>query len=153
MAYTTAEGRQELLDALAQAAGELGFASACLSEAFEQLDEYSGERLEERCFRPVQAAYGRAKRTHAEFAKRHGLGAASFEPPESTGVPSQGPAAFVLRAVEAAGAADRSLADLQDSMLPVEAGDEELRAGLRAVREPLDGLPEAAREFLRGLGR
>jgi hypothetical protein len=26
-------------------------------------------------------------------------------------------------------------------MLPVEAGDEELRAGLKAVREPLGGLP------------
>jgi hypothetical protein len=38
-------------------------------------------------------------------------------------------------------------------MLPVEAGDEELRAGLKATREPLGALPAAAREFLRGLGR
>jgi hypothetical protein len=38
-------------------------------------------------------------------------------------------------------------------MLPVEAGDEELRAGLKSVREPLGGLPGKARDFLRGLGR
>ena len=38
-------------------------------------------------------------------------------------------------------------------MLPIEAGDEELRAGLKGVREPLGGLPGRAREFLRGLGR
>ena len=51
------------------------------------------------------------------------------------------------------GVADRTLADLQDSMLPIEAGDEELRAGLKAVREPLGEVPLRAREFLRGLGR
>jgi hypothetical protein len=38
-------------------------------------------------------------------------------------------------------------------MLPVEAGDAELRAGLTSVREPLGGVPAAAREFLRTLGR
>jgi hypothetical protein len=152
MAYTTTEARQDLLDTLAQAASELGFASACLSEAYEQLDEYSGERLEQDCFRPVQIAYGRAKRTHTEFAGRHGLPAAAFAQ-QPAGVPSQGAAAFVERAVEAASASDRTLADLQDSMLPVEAGDEELRAGLKSVRDPLAGLPEAGRAFLRGLGR
>ena len=41
MAYTTSEARQELLDTVAQAANELGFASACLAEAYEQLDEYN----------------------------------------------------------------------------------------------------------------
>jgi hypothetical protein len=39
MAYTSSEARQELLDTLAQAANELGFAGACLGEAYEQLDE------------------------------------------------------------------------------------------------------------------
>jgi hypothetical protein len=39
MAYTTSEARQELLDTVAQATNELGFASACLAEAHEQLDE------------------------------------------------------------------------------------------------------------------
>ena len=152
MAYTTEEARQELLDTVAWAANEIGFASACLAEAYEQLDEDSADRLEEDCFRPVQMAYGRAKRTHTEFARRHGLQADAFEE-QPTGLASQGAAGFVARAVEAVGAADRSLAGLQDSMLPVEAGDEELRAGLKAVREPLAGLPVKARQFLRGLGR
>jgi hypothetical protein len=152
MAYTTSEARQELLDTLAAAADDLGFASACLAEAYEQLDEYNGDRLEDQAFRPVQMAYGRAKRTHTEFAGRYGLEPASFEQ-QAAGVPSLGAAVLVERAVEAAGAADRTLAALQDSMLPVEAGDAELRAGLMAVREPLSGLAGRAREFLRGLGR
>ena len=121
-------------------------------EAYEQLDEQSGDRLEEACFRPVQLAYGRAKRAHSEFAGRHGLEAAAFEQP-TTGLASQGAAAFVGRAVDAVGEADHLLAELQDSMLPVEAGDEELRAGLKGIREPLGGFPGKAREFLRGLGR
>jgi hypothetical protein len=152
VAYTTAEARQQLLDAVAWAANELGLASACLAEAYEQLDEASGDRLEEQCFRPVQAAYGRAKRTHSEFAGRHGLQAAAFELP-AAGLPSQGATGFVARAVEAVRAADGELAELQDSMLPIEAGDEQLRAGLKAIREPLAAVPSAARQFLRGLGR
>jgi hypothetical protein len=152
MAYTTSEARQELLDTVEEAANELGFASACLAQAYELLDEYNADRLEAECFRPVQRAYGRAKRTYSEFAVRHGFPAAAFEP-QPTGLASQGAASFVARAVEAVGAADRTLADLQDSMLPVEAGDEELRAGLKSVREPLGGLPGNARDFLRGLGR
>ena len=152
MAYTTSEARQELLDTIAQAATELGFAGACLAEAYEQLDEYNGDRLEADCFRPVQVAYGRAKRTHTDFAVRHGFAAAAFEA-QPTGVASQGAASFIAQAVEAVGVADRTLADLQDSMLPVEAGDEALRAGLTAIREPLAGVAGAARDFLRGLGR
>jgi hypothetical protein len=152
MAYTTAEARQELLDTVAQAANELGLASACLAEAYELLDEASGDRLEEQCFRPVQIAYGRAKRAHTEFAGRHGLQAAAFEQ-QPTGLPSQGAAVFIQRAVEAVGAADRTLAGLQDTMLPVEAGDQELRAGLKSIREPLGDVPAKARQFLRGLGR
>ena len=152
MAYTTSEARQELLDTVAQAANELAFASACLAEAYELLDEYNGDRLEAELFRPVQLAYGRAKRTYTEFAGRHGLQAAAFEN-QSTGLASQGAASFVARAVEAVGIADRILAELQDSMLPVEAGDEALRARLKEVREPLGGQPRKARDFLRGLGR
>ena len=47
MAYATSEARQELLDTVARAANELGLASALLAEAYEQLDEDSGDRLEE----------------------------------------------------------------------------------------------------------
>ena len=152
MTYTTSEARQELLDTVAESANDLGFAAACLAEAYEELDEYNGDRLEAECFRPVQVAFGRAKRTHTEFARRHGLETAAFET-QPPGLASQGAASFIARAVEAVGEADRTLADLQDSMLPVEVGDEELRAGLKAVREPLGGLPGKARDFLRGLGR
>ena len=152
VSYGTTQARQELLDTVARAADELGFAGACLAEAFEQLDEDSGERLEDECYRPVQMAYGRAKRTHAEFAERHGLRPASSES-RPTGLASQGAAGFVTRAIDAAAAADRELAGLQDSMLPVEAGDEAFRSGLKAIREPLADLPQRARQFLRGVGR
>jgi hypothetical protein len=152
MAYTTSEASQVLLDTVAQAVNELGFASACLAEAYELLDEYNGDRLEAECFRPMQMAYGCAERTHTDFAVRHGFAAARFEP-HPTGLASQGAAGFIARAVEAVRVADCTLADLQDSMLPVEAGDEELRAGLKAVREPLGELPGSARRLLRGLGR
>lgn len=60
---------------------------------------------------------------------------------------------FVERAVDASEAADRKLGELQDSMLPIEAGDPELRADLGEVRELLAPVPNAARAFLRVLGR
>jgi len=85
MAYTTVEGRQELLDALAGAIDQIGLALASLGAAYEQLDESTADRLEEELFGPVQVAYGRAKRTHAGFAGRHGLTSRTFEahPPAS----------------------------------------------------------------------
>jgi hypothetical protein len=152
MAYTTSEARQELLDTLAEATDALAFALACLAEAYEKLDEHNGDRLEEELFHPVQVAYGRAKLTHTEFADRHGLPGRTFEQP-SAGVSSRGAPGFIDQAVDAVGEADRALAALQDSMLPVEAGDPALRAGLEAVRERVRGLPAAARELLRTLGR
>jgi hypothetical protein len=152
MAYTTAEARRQLLDTLAEAAEEIGFALASLSEAYEQLDESSAERLEEGLFRPLQAALGRAKRTHAAFAERYGLPSHTFEsrPP---GAPSGGAKGFLDSAVEAVGRADGALAELQDSMLPVEVGDPELRAGITEVRELLGGIRAQTRELLRTLGR
>ena len=152
MAYATLEARQQLLDTLAEATDELAFALACLTEAYDKLDEYNGDRLEEAVFRPVQVAFGRAKRTHAEFAERHRLTGRTFDEP-SPGVASNGAPGFIDRAVEAVDVADQTLAALQDSMLPVEAGDEDLRAGLAAVRDRVRGVPEQARELLRTLGR
>ena len=152
MAYAISEARQQLLDTLAEATDELTFALACLGEAFELLDDYNGERLEETLFRPVQLAYGQAKRTHGKFAARHGLPARAFEQ-ASAGISPNGAHGFVDRALEAIGAADHALAELQDSMLPIEAGDEALRAGLTAVRDRLSGLSEQARELIRTLGR
>jgi hypothetical protein len=152
MAYTTVEGRQEVLDTLAGAIDEIGFALASLGAAYEQLDEPTADRLEEQLFGPVQVAYGRAKRTHGEFASRHGLTSRAFEAP-SPGLPSTGAKGFIDGATNAAARADSALAGLQDSMLPVEVGDAELRAGLMDVRELLGGLRERARELVRTLGR
>jgi hypothetical protein len=152
MAYTTAEGRQELLDTLAGATDDLGFALAALGAAYEQLDEANADRLENELFGPVQVAYGRAKRTHSEFAGRHGLTSRTFES-ASPGLPSAGPKRFIDNAMDAVARADGALATLQDSLLPVEVGDAELRAGLMEVRELLGGLRERARELVRTLGR
>jgi hypothetical protein len=152
MAYAISEARQQLLDTVAEAIDELAFALACVGEAYEQLDDSNRERLEEGLFRSVQAAYGGAKRTHAEFAARHELPVGTFEQP-SAGAPSTGVAGFLGSAVEAVGAADRALASLQDSMLLVDAGDEALRAGLTAVRSKLGDAPEQAQQLTRTLGR
>jgi hypothetical protein len=152
MAYTMDEGRRQLLEILAQAADEIGFALASLGEAYEQLDEQTAERLEEGLFRPVQVAYGRAKRTHTEFANRCGLPSRTFES-GSPGAPASGVKGFIDSAVEAAGRAEHELGVLQDSMLPVEVGDVELRAGIAEVRELLGNLRGRAREFVRTLGR
>ncbi len=152
MAYTTVEARQQLLDGLAKAIERIGFALAALGAAYEQLDEPTADRLEAELFGPVQVAYGRAKRTYAEFAVRHGLPGRTFEAP-SPGLPSTGAKGFIGGAIDAADEADRALAALQDSMLPVEVGDAELRAGLTEVRELLDGRREQARELVRTLGR
>jgi hypothetical protein len=64
MAYTTSKARRELLDTVAQAVNELGFASACLAEAYERLDDYNGDRLEAEYFRPVHMAYGHEAHAH-----------------------------------------------------------------------------------------
>ena len=73
MAYVTAEARQELADSVADAAGQLGTAVAALGAAYEALDEDSADRLEEVLFRPVQLAYGRARKTATSFAERTGV--------------------------------------------------------------------------------
>jgi transcriptional accessory protein Tex/SPT6 len=152
MAYVAAEARQQLLDDLGRAIDELGWALAALGAAYEQLDERSADRLEEELFRPVQLAYGRARRTHAGFAERHGLQGRTFET-ASAGRASQGVKGFLENAVEAVGKADSTIAEIQDSMMPVEVGDAELRAGLAEVREAVGTLRSRAREFVRTFGR
>ena len=132
MPYATADARQQLLDTVAEAAEELGAALASLSEAYEQLDERNADTVEEQLFRPVQMAYGRARRAHAAF-QRHSLPTRTFEPAVA-GAPSRGVKGFLDGAVQAIGNADRLLATLQDSLLPVEVGDMELRADLEQVR-------------------
>jgi hypothetical protein len=152
MSYVAGEARQEMLDTLGEAIDEIAVALAALGEAYEQLGTLPADRLEEELFRPVQAAYGRAKRTHAGFAERQGLPGRTFTP-ANQGLPSTGIRGFLDSAVDSAAEADAVLADLQDSMMPVEVGDAELRAGLAEVRELLGDVRARAREFVRTLGR
>jgi hypothetical protein len=152
VSYSAGEARQELLDTLGEATDEIAAALAALGEAYEQLTTVPADRLEEELFRPVQAAYGVAKRTHVGFAQRHGLPAGTFAP-ATPGLPSTGIRGFVDSAVDSVADADAMLAGLQDSMMPVEVGDPELRAGLAEVRELLGDVRGRAREFLRTLGR
>ncbi len=152
MTYLTAEARQNLLDDFALAIEELALALAVLGAAYELLDERSADRLEEELFRGVQTAFGRAQRTHAAFAARYSLQGRTFEQP-SAGLPSQGARAFLDRAGEAITEADTLLAELQDSMLPVEVGDPELRAGLAEIRTLVGELQGRAHQFVRTFGR
>ncbi len=152
MAYSAADGRTQLLDTLADATDELGLALAALGEAYEQVDEHTGDVLEERLFRPVQLAYGRASRAHGQFAARHGLESRAFEA-RNPGLPSLGAKGFVESAVEAIREADGTLSTLQDSLLPVEVGDPQIRAELADLREIMGDLPHQARELLRTFGR
>ena len=152
MAYTDAEARQELLDAYAEAAERIGFALAVLGAAYEQLDEHNADRLEAELFGPVQLAYGRAKSTYAQFADRHDMTKRSIVAP-SPGIPTTGAKGFIDSAVNAAAQAVSALSALQDSSLPTEVGDVELRAALTDVRELLGGVRQRAREIERTLGR
>jgi hypothetical protein len=152
MSYSAAQARRQLLDDVAVATDQLALAVAALTEAYEELDEQTADRLEAELFRPVQAAYGRLRRTHAEFAERHGLPTEAFAS-SSGGAHSGDPRVYVERAVDAIERADQGLADLQDSMMPVEVGDRELREGLSEVRETIAELPARARRLMRAQGR
>lgn len=153
MTYTSDEGHRELLAATAEAADTIAVALAALGEAYELVDEDAAERLEDQLFGPAQGAYGRMKRGHAEFAARCGLPAASFAVADAPGSPSGGAQGYVEAAIEAAEHADDILSELQDSMLPVEVGDPELRAAIADVRTRLADVPGNGHELLRTLGR
>lgn len=154
MTYSSDEGRRELLDAMAEAAEAIGTALAAAGEAYELVSENAADRLEAELFAPLQAAYGRAKRGHAEFAARCQWPAQPFAAAAPPSVPpSAGAAGYLEAAIESAQHADDILSELQDSMLPVEVGDPELRAALADVRTRLDAVPEAAGGLLRTLGR
>jgi hypothetical protein len=152
MVQTTAEGRNQLLAAIAEATDAIGAALSALAAAYEQLDTVNADRLEEELFRPVQLAFGRAGRAHAGFATRHGLPGRQFAQPPP-GLPSTGARGFIDNAGAAVGRADAVLAELQDSLLPVEVGDQELRAALADLRELIATFGQRARELVRTLGR
>jgi hypothetical protein len=152
MAYTSESARRQLLDQLGQAIEYLSVAVEALGEAYEAADERTGSVLEERLFRPVQGAYGRAQRTRSGFAERQHLTA---EPPatHSAPPPSADPRVHLQRAIDAIEQADHVIAEMQDSMLPVEVGDRELRDGLTEVRELIASAPREGRQLVRLVGR
>ena len=152
MSYIAREARQELLETVAEAAEDIGAALALVEAAYEKLDEGSADRLEEQLFRPVQRAFGRARRTHSGFAERHGLEARALAPRQPSHAAAQ-PRELVEDAADAAADAEERLSELQDSMRPVEVGDAELRAGLAEVRTLLGEVPGRARQVQRLLGR
>lgn len=152
MTYTTSEGRQRLLDQLAEAIDEIGYALAALGAAYEQLDQATADKLEEDLFGPVQRAFGRAKRTHSAFAERAGLEAGSFDD-QSAGLPSTGAKGFIENAAAAMGAAGGHLATLQDDGTFIEVGDVQLRKDVAELRATVDEVPQRARDLVRRLGR
>jgi hypothetical protein len=152
MAYTREEARAQLLADVAEAADRLAFGLACAGDAYELLDEQHADALEQHLFRPLQGAYGRLRRTHQEFAARSGQEERAFRSPTS-GLESADPRVYIERAVDAAERADHEIAELQDSLLPVEVGDPELRAGLSEARELISLVPARGRQLLRVVGR
>jgi hypothetical protein len=149
---STIEARTRIIEELGVATTQIGLSMAALAAAHELLDDASADRLDGELFRPLRRAYAQAKRARSGFGERHGLAAPEPEV-ESPGLPSQGVKSLVERAAVAAGEGSRLIAELQDSMLPIEAGDPELRAALAETRELVDGLALPAQSFLRTLGR
>jgi len=152
MTYTMIEGRRKVLADLAIAVEQIAVSMGALEAAYEQLDDGHAGVLEERIFRPAQLAYGRAQRTHRAFAARSGLPGRSFDS-ASSGPHVQSVQTLIDRAAYAAAQADITISTLQDSMLPVEVGDPELRAGLSQTREALAAIPLGARDVVRTVGR
>ena len=152
MAFTTLEAREQILGELAAAIDHVALAAGCLAEAYDRLDVGTADRLEDELYRPVQRAFGRAKRTHIQFAERVDVSPRSFEPP-SPNLRRLSVKEIIDRAVAVASMGDRQIAELQDSMLPIEAGDAELRAGLAETRDLLAVFADRTPQFLRTLGR
>jgi hypothetical protein len=152
MAYITEEARQELVDSVAEAAGELASALTYVGAAYEELDEQSGDHLEEELFRPLQVAYGRAQRTVTTFADRHRLTVPDMGGRDA-GLVSRGVKELIGDGSDAIQQAEAILTELQDSLSPVEVGDPELRAGLADIRERLADLPARAEGFISRFGR
>jgi hypothetical protein len=152
MSYTTQEGRERILRDLSEAAGQIELALSYLTDAYELVDEGVGDRLEAELFSPVQAAFARARRTRSEFSRRYGLDGLGGGPPPGGPRPHDA-RGLIDGAVDAIEQADHWIAELQDSMLPVEVGDPELRAGLSNTRELMAPMPAHARELVRTLGR
>jgi hypothetical protein len=151
VSYTTESGRQQIIDDAAAAVYSLASAVAAIGELYDQLDEPTADRMELVVFKPLQGGYGLLRRTLTEFADRYGLATPQFdEPPVTT--PSSAHTALE-RVSEWVEEADGLVSELQDSLLPVEVGDQQLRAGLSGARTQLATVPAACGDLLRRLGR
>ena len=150
---TAARRAQELLDEVGDATDDLGVALAALGAAFEALDDYNAERLEEELFRPVQIGL-RARAAHPQRVRRAATACRTARSPRRRPATRRraSRASSTPRSPPSA-APTRALAQLQDSMRPVEVGDAELRAGLSEVRRLIADVPRRASELVRGLGR
>jgi hypothetical protein len=150
--YTNAEGREGLLEALAESTEQVGAALEYLGAAHERLDDQNADRLEEQIFGSAQRAYAGGRRSYSAFASRHGLPTRSFEGPAVPPGSLKAAELIEMAASEAEGA-DEMLAGLQDDQALVEVGDVELRSGVAEVRQAIGVVPQRARELLRTLGR
>jgi hypothetical protein len=152
VAYTNLEGREGLLEALAESTEQVAAALEYLGAAHERLDDLSADRLEEQLFGSAQRAYASARKAYAGFAARHSLATRDFDQPA---VPpgSLKAAELIEKAANEAEGADEMLSGLQDDQALIEVGDQELRAGVAEVRQAIGVLPDRAREMLRMLGR
>ena len=141
------------LDEVGDATDDLAEALAALGEAFEALDDYNGERLEEQLFfRPVQMAYGRARRTHSEFAGRHGLPNRSFAP-APPGHPSQGVKGFINAPRWRPSAARTPASHSYRTRCAPSRSAMASCAQASEVRRLIAEVPRRASELVRGLGR
>jgi hypothetical protein len=153
MTYTSHEGRERILRESGEAAAALLGSIEALGAAYEALDDNAAQDLESRLYDPVGRAAKTLLATAAAFAQRCDE---PFERPVAkhfAGGREDGPRQYVDAAVALVGEADALLAELQDSLLPIEVGDAPLREGLAATRRTVASLPQAARELERTLGR
>ena len=98
--------------------------------------------------RPARLQPGAARSRRIRRAYQHGSPCVHAARPAHRDVRAQ-----IDRAVAEVRAAEDRLADLQDSVLPVEVGDPELPAAVADVRGRLGGVARNARELTRVLGR
>jgi len=152
MSQLDSQARAELLGEVAAVIEALGRALALISEAYDHLDENAAAQLEGSLFKPVQRAYGRARRAAAEFAKRHGL-AAPAPAEASVPLPSSAPRELIERALGELAAADEGIVAMQDRDLYVELSDQQLRLSLAEVRGALEAADRAGRALARTVGR
>ena len=152
MAYDSGQARVELLDEVGDATDDLGRGAGRSGRGLR-----GARRLQRRApggaALPARPDGLRARAAHPQRVRRAATACPTAPSRPRPRAPSQGVKGFIDAAVSAVVRADARLAQLQDSMRPVEVGDAELRAGLSEVRRLVADVPRRASEFVRGLGR